>query len=915
MADVAMDLVFGRIMSLLENEVSLLRGVRDEFSEMQLELKSMRAFLTDADRTKALNEGENAWVEAVRDTAYNVEDIIDEFMYHLNRPQVEGKFARFVDRIFRLPKNLWVRHQIATKMRKLLTIIKAMPERHHRYGIDRVEGSSSHDDQLVRKVGQESYLLSDDDVVGIDDSRDLLIGWLTDELQQRVVISVVGMGGSGKTTLVAQAYKSPTIKRHFDCCAWLAVSQTYDIDDLFRKMIKGFFEPIKDLIPSDLSTMSNEQLVKMLVDFLKQRRYILVLDDVWDIYLWREIKVSLPDGRHGSRILLTTRKEDVASFSYGAGCRVHPIRPLGNNEAWVLFCKIAFSRNPTNSCPSETLESIGRELVRKCDGLPLAIVALGGVMSSKQFEFEWNIVRNSLNWELSNNPGLEVVKSILLVSFNDLPYRLKQCFLYCCVFPEDFLIQQKRLIRLWMAEGFVEKISGLIPEEVAERYLMELVGRSMLQVIQRDPFGRPKQFKMHDIMRELALSTSEGEKFCNVYDGREDTIESGVHRLSIQRCVERTNLPADISRLRSFFVFIRDFAPSAPPEFRLLRVLDMEDAQIDQLPDGLENLFNLRYLNLKNTSVNKLPKSIERLRNLQTLNIKRTKVEELPSGIVKLQNLRYLIMWRWIVAADGASHYAFGLRVPSDISKLKNLQVLNYVKAEGDITRQVGNMTQLRSFGIDDVKGADVGDLCTSIQNMKLLHRLYVRLTYSEQVLPMDMLSSPPPDLHKLTLEGGLKNVPRWFRSLHNLTHLTLFLSRLREDPLSHIQDLSNLVELKFLCGAYEGQRLSFRTGFLKLELLQIDRCQQLNEIIIEKGVMPGLQNLQFFQCEALKMLPDGIQHLTRLRNLYLENVSPELVSCIRGEESVDRPKVQHIPTINHFHTTSSGRFLGESLS
>ncbi|KAM2646121.1 hypothetical protein EV1_019578 [Malus domestica] len=200
-------------------------------------------------------------------------------------------------------------------------------------------------------------------------------------------------------------------------------------------------------IPLDFSNMSYVHLVEVLVDYLEPKRYLIVLDDVWDINLWRQINVALPNGTHGSRVMLTTRNEGIASFSFRVGSRMHHVQPLTDDEAWDLFSMKAFSSWDDSSCPTE-FKLIAGDLVRKCQGLPLGIVALGALMSTKRFVPEWTKVYNSLNWELSNNPTLEVVKSILLLSFNDLSYQLNNCFLYFCIFPEDYVVQCKRLIRL-----------------------------------------------------------------------------------------------------------------------------------------------------------------------------------------------------------------------------------------------------------------------------------------------------------------------------------------------------------------------------------------------------------------------------------------------------------------------------------
>ncbi|ONI02453.1 hypothetical protein PRUPE_6G199200 [Prunus persica] len=258
------------------------------------------------------------------------------------------------------------------------------------------------------------------------------------------------------------------------------------------------------------------------------------------------------------------------------------------------------------------------------------------------------------------------MKSILLLSFNDLPYRLKQCFLYCCLFPEDHVIVNHRLIRLWIAEGFVEHVKGVTPEEVAKSYIMGLVFRNMLQEMYRDYHPA---CKMHDLLREIALSIAKKEKFCVVHDGSETVEEIGALRLSIQTTNGEIGSCTGISRLRSFLVFATglssfSFSNKSPFDLKLLKVLDLEDVPLDNLPDNLTSI----------------------------------------------------------------SGKAIGVRIPSSISKMKKLQSLAYIESEGNIIRLIGSMTQLTLLGITNVKERDEEDLCASIQEMKLMERNFFEL-------------------------------------------------------------------------------------------------------------------------------------------------------------------------------------------
>ncbi|KAK2970632.1 hypothetical protein RJ640_017009 [Escallonia rubra] len=907
--------MIGKIVSILENEASLLGGVYDELDELKRELKGMRSCLEDADTKRALTQGEKSWVEDVRDMCNPVEDILEEFIYHMNKPQKGGKFTKHLYRAIKFPENLLEMHRVASRLRDINKKLKSIPERRQRYLVDPVQVTISNENQ--RKVQNDEALpfAKDDHLVGIEDDERLLVKWLTDEYPGRSVILVVGMGGSGKSTLASKVYKNQIIKQHFECYAWIVVSQKYVMEDIFRRMIEEFYGSKNEKVPADLSSMRYKELLRVLVDYLALKRYAVVLDDVWDRNLWTDINVALQDEGRRSRVVLTTRKEEIALSSFGVKSCVHHIQPLKSSDAWDLFCMNAFS---SNSCPQE-LQHIATELVRKCGGLPLALLALGGVMYSKKTSSEWIDFSSGLNQELRTNPGLEVVKGILFLSFSDLPYQLKCCFLYCSIFPEDYQMDRGKLVRLWIAEGFIEYDKAKKPQLLAEGYFTELVRRSMLQAVTRSHTGRPKTCQMHDLVRELAISMSEAEKFSVVYNGEgSDEKVCKAPRLSIQTTSKEIKSITGLAKVRSLFVFSANLIPPSssitlPTGLRLIRVLYLENVPIEKLSDEVGDLFNLTNLNLKGTKLKELPKSIGRLSNLETLDIRDTKIDVVPDGIGKLQKLQQLLAYHHNPNVDDFC-YISGMKFPSSICKLKSLEVFDCVRAEANLLKQLRNMTQLVSFGITNVRKDDGKDLCISLQSMCLLRYLFVMVSDEEEYLGMDSPTFAPPGLKNLVLVGKLETVPHWFGSLQNLTSLYLHWSKLIEDLLPHIQALANLGELA-LINAYAGSKLCFSTGFNKLVHLYFRSLSQLQEIIIEKGVMPGLQRIYVGNCTELKMLPRGIEHLTSLEKLDLVSpVSTELLESIREEGSVDRPRVRHIPDINHFFESASG-ISHESLS
>ncbi|XP_058084615.1 disease resistance protein RPM1-like [Magnolia sinica] len=390
---------------------------------------------------------------------------------------------------------------------------------------------------------------------------------------------------------------------------------------------------------------------------------------------------------------------------------------------------------------------------------------MGGLLSLRdKTALEWNQIYKNMSWQLTNNQMLEPVKRILLLSFYDLWYHLKHCFLYCCMFPEDYLIHRKQLIRLWVAEGFVEETGKITMEEVAEEYLKELIHRNILQVVETNEFGRLKTCRMHDIVREVALSISEEEKFCMTNNELQARQNGKVRRMSIYSSGEINHSSAGTTHLRSLMVFDGNMSFSSSlntmaSSFRLLRVLNLRGIPIESIPDEVTNMFNLRYLNLRESKVRELPESLWKLQNLQTLDVRNTELERLPSGNVKLRKLRHLFIYRITDRTYNSFDYYKSIQVAIRICNLTSLQSRYDIDdKEVEIVRKVGNLTQLRSLGISKVREIDGVELCNSIGKMKHLLKLVVFASSEEETLQLEALSTnPPPLLQKLCLNGRLE--------------------------------------------------------------------------------------------------------------------------------------------------------------
>lgn len=411
---------------------------------------------------------------------------------------------------------------------------------------------------------------------------------------------------------------------------------------------------------------------------------------------------------------------------------------------------------------------------------------------------EWKKVLDSLAAEIGTDGKLNNLERILLLSYSDLPYYLKTCYLYMSAFPEDHAIRRMKLVRLWVAEGFVEEKQGLTLEQVAESYLNELVNRSLVHMVKMNYLNKVQSCQLHDLMREILLMSSREDSLITNKNQVYMLRNENVRRISIHDNLE--NLPSykNFTKVRSVLTFNSTGSVSYE-DFLLLRVLELENAPLVQFPQSLVNLVFLTYLCLERTQIKKIPDSIRKLKNLEILDLKFCPVSSMPSGILELKSLKQLRCFRY--KFNGPSYFAntHGMVVPTGIEKLTSLQKLLSVEVDdnGTLVRGLGKLTQLRKLGILKLKDEHVTDLCYTLQRLRNLTNLYMVSMNMDEVLQLNREVCPPEFLQRLYVKCRLPALPTWIKSLQYLEKLFLQNSHMKEDPLEALQGLPSLVVLE----------------------------------------------------------------------------------------------------------------------
>ncbi|CAL4964249.1 unnamed protein product [Urochloa decumbens] len=941
-------ILLGKLGDVVASKYALVCGVHEEIQELKDDLESMNACLRDLAAGSDDNHSEQTktWMKQVREVAYDAEDYIDTFRLHHRGHHRDYYNSNLVmvslHRIIRPLKTLRAMHGVAKKIRDLKARAMRVSERRLRYKVE-TGGGATFDGQVVARSAPGCYNdwdrrlpalnIDESQLVWSEETAKYISSLERDDSAPRKVVSIVGSGGLGKTTLALTVYNSPMVKG-IPTRAFVAVSQNYDLHILLQSLLTQLVGNAKEEATKshlrDVETWEISKLITECNTHLQHKRYFIVLDDLWSSEAWKHLKAAFPyDTKQSSRILITTRSHHVAE-----SCSSHTIYkmdPLPEKESKELLFKRVFQKN---ECPKE-LEGICQSIVQKCGGLPLAIVSVGGMLSRMENKTaaEWAKMQNRLSgYELEPGGNMGGMRRILSLSYNDLPYHLKACFLYLSIFPESYEIKRGPLVRQWVAEGFIGGTHESNMEKVAESHFAEFVSRSIVTPTRIATTGVVRACKAHDIMLEVITYKSIQENFIS-FVGNQQYMAAGhdkIRRLSIRAHgsgssdkekevrpkrinKEHEDRSMNFSHARSLSILRCKNRPLPMIRFaklKLLRVLDLEGCKWLSEEDLKEicKLSLLRYLSLRGTSVSQLPEQVGKLKELLTLDVRETSITKLPKTITQLGSLKHLLGGRYVhypsISRVKALERNSALIIPRGLKKMKSLQKIAHLDIGSSSLKmeELGDLSQVTKLcAINNEPGgekwkpfvASLSKMCDSIRHLSI-----IQSTKTDKGLKVFWeLKSTPVFLEKLYLWGTLKALPPWVLNHSNLVDLSLRENFLGRESLKQLGDLPCLLSLRLYSESYVGEELCFKQNkFPSLKQLIIDNLSYLEKVSFQGGAT-RLERLAlaFFKDPGAEGGICGIKELPKLKEIEFFGgvIVDSLVETVRSEVKEHPNKVR----------------------
>ncbi|KAK2386182.1 putative disease resistance RPP13 protein [Trifolium repens] len=862
----------------------------DLVKELDIKLNSINHVLEEAEIKQYQNTHVKKWLDELKHVLYEADQVLDEIATDAMLKKMKAESEPVTTSVLSLFSALTITNPFEYRINELLEKLELLADQKKDLGLE--DGPSASKEGLVSWKPAKTLSttsLVDESTIHVRDVRkqeliNILLEGNDSGNQVPSIISIVGLGGMGKTTLAKLVYNDKKIKEHFQLEAWVYVSESFNDVGLTKAILKSFGFSADG---EDLSLLQNQ-----LQHELTGKKYLLVLDDIWNwngnAACWENLLLPFNHRSSGSKIIVTTREKKVENV---LNSKLFDLQQLDKSDCWRLFETHAF--HGRNKCEYPDLKLIGKKIVKKCGGLPLAIKTLGQLLRRKFSEPEWMKILETDMGRLSDEDNK--VNPVLRLSYHSLPSNHKRCFAYCSILPKGCEFGKGGLINIWMAEGLLKCCEAYeSEEEFGSQIFNDLESISFFQK------SLSHKFVMHDLVNDLAKSVS-GE-FCKKIDGAwvEGNLERTRHIwCSLElNCVDKLLEPiCEVKGLRSLILvgdktmlISSDVQRDLFSRLTCLRMLIFSGCGLSKLVDEIGNLKLLRYLELAENKITSLPDTICALYNLQTLSLEKCdKLTELPSNFSKLINLRHLELPNL-------------KKMPKNIGKLTNLQTLNYFIVEeqnGPGIKELANMNNLHGTikitGLGNV--IDPADAAmANLKDKKYLEELYMVFDGRREEMMNDSIVEstvsvlealqPNSNLKKLTIENYNGNrFSNWLRGsdLPNLVSLKLKNCGLCSDLPPHGQ--FPLLKELYIGECPELKRVPPQ-HLPSLQKLEISCCDKLEECLYLEG-SPLLVNVSIKNCSKLKrtLLP---QHLPSLQKLNICDCEMLEASIPKGDSMIE---------------------------
>jgi hypothetical protein len=926
------------------------KGLGEKLGKWKKTLPRIQAVLDDADDKQHTSGAVKQWLDDLRDLTYDVEDILDEFATEALLCKLEGENEGSTSKVRKLipacctgltPHALKMNIRLESQITQITNRFSDLVIQEDELGL--LKGTAA--GRSYRKTGTlaPTSVMNEPRVYGRDKDKDALLELLRSEKcrdAQLSVIPILGMGGLGKTTLAQLLFNDEEVKKNFDPKGWACVSEDFDVDRVTKTILQS-------LISENCDGKDRNWLQVKLQENLKGKKFLVVLDDLWNekCHDWTILRAPFLTGASGSTIIITTRNGGVSSMV--GTVAAYDLQVLPKEACLSLFTQYALGEDDFSKHPN--LQDIGEEIVKRCNGLPLAAKTLGGLLRTKHDPNEWKDVLESKIWNIPEEKS-EIIPALML-SYHHLPSHLKRCFGYCSILPKDYEFEEQQLVLLWMAEGLIQPRKGdkqLEDLGLGSQYFRDLLSRSFFQ----QSSTKKSLFVMHDLINDLAQWVARDICF-----RMEDRIES-INKGTISKKVRHLSYLGDgFDGPKMFEVFseltcLRTFMPlmlphmghcylthDVPlkllPKLLCLRVLSLSGYCIVELTDSIGDLKHLRYLDLSYTQIRGLPESTTTLCNLQTLILENCRyLKKLPSKLGNLVNLRHLNILN-----------AYKLEgMPPQIGNLTCLQTLsNLIVRKGNCSalKELGSLLHLQGTLVisrleNAIESKDAND-AMPIEKLNL-SALCLEWSFNvdeskDRTSELDVLNMllPHKNLKELTIReyGGIE-FSTWLEvpSFHNMVLLRIencrkctSLPTVGQLPLLKDLFIEGLASVKNVGHEFYGEGCS--QTFKSLETLCFKNMAEW-ENWSPNGEFPHLCELSIKNCpKLLGTLPN---HLPSLQNVVIEGCEQLIVSIssfpelckleIEGSKGVVRKSKVDFTSLNSksLSTISKFRYLVEGF-